>query len=180
MIAVALTIVVMYIQPKITTIRETQDLITNYETETQNVSQVNENLKTKISEIDTIAPQDTQALSRFLPDQVDEIAVLKDLSTILKAQELTQYDIAYKGNTSNKVAEEGVVPEYGAVSEYYFSATFDATYSQVKSLLSQLETNDYLLQVTNLKMTETTAGKLKVELSLTAFSRQAEIAQVTQ
>ena len=180
MIAVALTIVVMYIQPKITTIRETQDLITNYETETQNVSQVNENLKTKISEIDTIAPQDTQALSRFLPDQVDEIAVLKDLSTILKAQELTQYDIAYKGNTSEKVAEEGVVPEYGAVSEYYFSATFDATYSQVKSLLSQLETNDYLLQVTNLKMTETTVDKLKVELSLTAFSRQAVIVPVTQ
>lgn len=179
MILVSSTIVVMYIQPKISTIRETQDAITNYERETQNVSQINETLKTKISEIEAIAPQDVAALNRFLPNQVDEISVLKDLSTIISSQSILPFDVVYNGNTVGKTAETGTPSEYGDVSEYYFSATFETSYNQLKNLLGIIETNAYLLQITNLKITDSGSGQLKVSMSITAFSRKLEVPNVT-
>lgn len=180
MIAVAIAIVLMYIEPKISSIRETQDLITNYEVETEKVSQVNESLKAKISTIDTISPEDLQALARFMPSDIDEISVLKDLGTIIEAQSVTEYDITYKGNNADQANNEEVPNEYGSVTEHYFSLSFEAEYQTVKSLLAQLATNDYLLQVTNIKIIDTAEGLVKAEMSLTAFTLSGTIEEITQ
>jgi hypothetical protein len=180
MIAIAVAIVVMYIQPKISSIRDTQDLITSYETETENVSQVNESLRAKISTIDTVTPDDLQALARFVPSTIDEISVLKDLGTIIEAQSILDYDVAYKGDNSQAITDEDAPNEYGLVNEHYFSVTFEAGYQQLKSVLAQLETNDYLLQVANLKITDTAEGLVKVEMSLTAFTLAGEAEEITQ
>ncbi len=180
MIIIAVAIVIMYIEPKISTIRETQDLISSYEVETQNVSQVNESLKAKISAIDAVTPEDMQALSRFIPTDIDEIAVLKDLGTIIESQSITDYDIAYKGNNIDQASGEEAPNEYGAVNEHYFSVGFEAKYSQLKSLLSQLEMNDYLLQVTNLKVADSAEDLVKVDVSLTAFTLAGAEPEITQ
>lgn len=179
MIAIAIAIVFMYIEPKISSIRDTQDLVTNYESETQNVSRVNESLKSKIAAIDSIAPEDSQALARFMPDTVDEIAVLKDLEALIKTQAVTEYDVEYRGN--NSLEPEGDQPnEYGNVTEEYFSLSFVAGYQQLKTLLTKLETNDYLLQVSNMKISDAKGDLLKVELSLTAFSLPVSAPEITQ
>lgn len=170
MIAVAVTIVFMYIEPKISSIRNTQDLIVSYENEINNVSQVNQDLEAKIKAIDNIAPRDAQALVRFIPNDIDEISVLKDLGTILQAQSIDIYDILYNGSNAEEVKDEDVPDEYGLVTEHYFSASFETSYQQLKSLLSQLETNDYLLQVSNLKISDSASGLVKVDISLTAFT----------
>lgn len=180
MIAIAVAIVIMYIQPKISTIRDTQDLISSYEVETQNVSQVNESLKAKISAIDAVTPEDMQALSRFVPTSIDEIAVLKDLGTIIEAQSITDYDIAYKGNNIDQASGDEAANEYGAVNEHYFAVGFEVKYPQLKSLLAQLEMNDYLLQVTNLKVADSAEDLVKVDMSLTAFTLAGAEPEVTQ
>jgi hypothetical protein len=180
MIAIAVAIVMMYIEPKISSIRETQDLITSYEVETQNVSQVNESLKAKISAIDTVTPEDLQALARFIPSDIDEISVLKDLGTIIEAQSVVEYDIAYKGSNAGQVEDEEMPNEYGPVTEHYFSATFEADYQQVKSVLAQLATNDYLVQVSNIKIIDTAEGLVKVEMSLTTFTLSEAVEEITQ
>lgn len=179
MIVIAVAIVIMYIEPKISTIRDTQDLITSYEVETENVSQVNESLKAKIAAIETVTPEDLQALTRFIPTEIDKISVLKDLETIIEAQSITEFDVAYNGNNTEQTSEDEAPNEYGMVHEHYFSATFEARYSQLKSLLAQLEMNDYLLQVTNLKITDTNDDLIKVDMSLTAFTLASEVAEVT-
>ncbi len=179
MMVVAVTIVIMYIQPKVTSIREIQDLTTNYETETENVSKVNEDLKSKIAAIESISPQDTQALTRFMPDTVDDIAVLKDISIILESQSISQYEIGYKGNTLSEAATEESTNEYQSAVAYFFSAQFETTYPQLKTILAQIETNDYLLQVSNLKISEAELGKLKVDLSLTTFALATSTVAVT-
>ena len=178
MIVVAVTIVLMYIQPKISTIRDTQDITTSYQTETENVSAVNASLKAKIAAIEAIAPQDAQALARFIPDTVDEISVLKDISNIVEAGSVSTYDVAYDGDSSAKaVAEaEAVLPP--GVTEHYFSISFESNYSQLKSVLSLLETNNYLLQVANLKVATGKEGFLTVDLSVVAFARTAPVTEV--
>ncbi len=173
MVVVAVMIVLMYIQPKISAIRDIQDLTTQYETETQNVSQVNEDLRSKIMAIEAINPQDSKALGQFMPDEVDEIAVLKDLSTMLELQAITLYDVEYKGSNSQAQALEGALNEYNSAQEYYFTATFSSTYEQLKSTLALFETNNYMLQVSNVKISEGTTDLLTVEINLTTFARAA-------
>lgn len=178
MVVVAVIIVLMYIQPKISSIRGIQDLTTKYEIETQNVSQINEDLKNKITSIEAINPQDTQALVRFMPDSVDEIAVLKDLSLILESQAVSFFDVAFKGSSVGKQTTEDVVNEYNSANEYAFTLSFESTYTQLKNILSQIEANNYLLQVANLKISEGTQGSLKVDLNLISFARASTTAVV--
>lgn len=180
MIAAAVAIVVLYIEPKITSIRQTQDLTSSYELETQNVSQVNESLKAKIAAIETIAPQDALALARYVPDTVDEIAVLKDISTVLEMQSVSDFDLKYQGNNVGTEVEGEVASEFGAVTEHYFLVSFETGYDQLKSVLAQLETNNYLLQVSNLKITDTKEGVLKADVSLTTFSRLLVMEEINQ
>lgn len=178
MIGIAIAIVIMYIQPKISSIRETQDLIANYETETENVSLVNQSLKAKISTIDALPPEDMQALNRFVPSTIDEISALKDLGIIIESQSIVDYDVAYKGNNVDQSNEEESISDYGPVTEHYFSVSFEADYQQLKSLLAQLETNDYMFEVSNLKITDTTTGLIQADMSLTVFtlvSKQEEV-----
>ncbi len=178
MVVVAVIIVLMYIQPKISSIRGIQDLTTKYEIETQNVSQINEDLKNKITSIEAINLQDTQALVRFMPDSVDEIAVLKDLSLILESQAVSFFDVAFKGSSVGKQTTEDVVNEYNSANEYAFTLSFESTYTQLKNILSQIEANNYLLQVANLKISEGTQGSLKVDLNLISFARASTTAVV--
>jgi hypothetical protein len=179
MIVVAVTIVIMYIQPKVSSIRDIQDLTTSYQTETDNVSAVNESLKAKVTQIDAIAPQDTAALTRFIPDTLDDIAVLKDISNIVELGTVRDYDVSYKGNNAAAIIDEQFENPNPGLTEHYFALTFESNYSQLKSVLSLLETNNYILQVENLKVTAMEEGTIKSEMSLTAFSRAQAVPEVT-
>jgi hypothetical protein len=171
MIAIAIAIVFMYIEPKISTIRDTQDITISYEKETQNVSQVNQNLRSKIAVIESISPQDTDSLVKYIPDSIDEISVLKDLSTVLESQGLNGFDIKYESNNSLTQQNDDVVSELSSLTEHYFLVTFESSYSQLKEVLALLETNNYLLQVSKISITEVENDVIKVDMNLTAFTR---------
>ena len=178
MIAVAVAIVIMYIKPTITQIRETQDLTTSYETESANVSAVNEKLKVKIAEIEAINPSDIAALTRFMPDTLDEISVLKDISAIVTAGSVSIFEVSYKGVVAAVESDALNNPNGGEVISHNFSLSFNANYSQLKSVLALLETNAYVLQISNLKIAANDKGVLKVDMSLTAFSRFPSISVI--
>ena len=83
MIAIAITIGLLYIKPTVMVIRDTQDKIDNYETETANVSSVNDLLRSKLSQIAGVSITDSDELKRFIPDNLDEVNVLKDIQNIM-------------------------------------------------------------------------------------------------
>jgi hypothetical protein len=179
MIVLAVLIVMLYIKPKISEIRMTQDLLSSYETETENVSRVNEDLKSKIAQIDAITPEDAKALARFIPDTVDDISTLKDISAIVEAGGVTDYVVNYKGvlaSASDNSQENEGIPVKGVDSliRHNFALDFSGSYSQLKNILSLIESNDYILQVSNMQAADT-EGILKVSLTLTSFSRTAVV-----
>jgi hypothetical protein len=181
MIGIACTIVLMYIKPKITIIRETQDLTSSYELETKNVSQVNQDLKAKMAAIEALKPQDLLALERYLPDHIDDIAVMKDIAAIIETAAINEYGVVYGGvGAAASEQAEAVVTSSIQPIEHTFAVTFSANYSQLKSILTTLETNNYLLQVTDLNVTDADEGALTVTMKLSAFARLAKITEVTQ
>jgi hypothetical protein len=180
MIGVAIGIAVIYINPKVTSIRETQDIIANYKTETQNVSAVNEALKSKVALADSIRPQDTQALQSFLPDAVDEITVMKDISNIIDTANISDFDVSYTGvsgdtsdeaDTESQGGESATPASLQSLSKHNFTISFDTSYNQLKSFLSLLETNHYILQVDKLNAVADERGTLKVSMNVSTFDR---------
>ena len=114
----------------------------------------------------------------ILVETIDEISVLKDLSTILDIQSIKTFDVKYEGNNVGTEQTDGAVGEFGPVTEHYFSVSFESSYNQLKSILGLMATNDYLLQVTNIKITDSEGGNLKVDMSLTAFTRLLETSEI--
>lgn len=180
MIGIAIAIAVTYINPKVTSIRETQDIVANYQTETQNVSAVNQALKTKVELVDSIRPQDTQALQIFLPDTVDEISVMKDISNIISTANISDFNVSYSGVSRDSSDEVDSGSQAGGpttpaslagISRHNFIINFDASYNQLKSFLSLLETNQYILEVDKLSAVADETGNLNVTINVFAFDR---------
>ena len=79
MIAIAVGVVIFYVNPTVANIKQTQDLNQKYLDEINKVVTVNSLLQENVNQISSISRENKKALLRYLPDSVDEIAVLKDL-----------------------------------------------------------------------------------------------------
>lgn len=169
MIIVAAVIGFYYIKPTVTKIRVTQDLTATYEAEAAKVLDVNVLLKQRIEKIDSVTLGDSDALKRYIPDTVDEIAVMKDLAAIGSDLGIIFSSLTYDGATEESVAEElNTEPK---LMSHAFSIETDVNYSELKQLLAALEINNYPLQVDLLDIVPDKTGLLAVSLSIQTFSR---------
>jgi hypothetical protein len=83
MILIAGAIVVLYIQPTIQQIRQNQDSAVLYNAEVEKVTMVNQLMAQKLATINSIPLTDRQKLITYMPDNVEEVSVLRTLETIL-------------------------------------------------------------------------------------------------
>lgn len=170
MIMIAVAIGMLYIRPSVVTIRETEDSVKLYQREVDNVSAVNQDLAGKIAAIDALPTADTQALLTYLPDSVDEIAVMKDILAILSQNNAATPDVVAKNTApTSALSAEEPAPDT-LVVPYDFEVKFKTTYPDLLKILSAFEGNNYLLQVTELKVVPAATGELDVSMRLTAFS----------
>ena len=176
MIVVAVTIAIMYIRPTITEIRSIEDTTAEHKREITEVSDVNESLRIKLAAIDDIDTSDSASLLRYLPDSLDEIEVMKDIIAIFAAVDVTVKDIKYAkplavSGSAESESETVIKDPLDGLAQHIFSVTADLDSSQLMNLLNALEINNYLLQVSALKVNPTETNNLSVEMDLTAFSR---------
>lgn len=188
MIVVAITIGLMYIKPTISKIRDIEDTTALYKTEIQSVSGVNANLAVKLAELDSVSSADTVALAKYLPDNVDEVTVMKDIKTIFTSVGVVADGLTYtlpaavnNGETNdqdNLSAGDKINQE---LRHYDFTITTTIDSSKLQPLLAAIEINDYLLQVSSLKIipTEITTV-LTMTMQLTAFSRPDTVVAIVE
>jgi hypothetical protein len=178
MIVVAVTIGLMYIRPTLAEIKVLQDDAMMFEDEKGKVAEVNAELARKVATKDSVSDSNSDALKRFMPNEVDEIRVLKDIDAILRSVNVAPLTLTYGG-----VADSAATDSAG--SSLYATHTFDVgvavTYEKLKELLLALEVNDYVLQVNNLSIAPSEDEELSVTFSLAAFSLPSrDTAPVTQ
>ena len=177
MIVIAITIMFMYIKPTVTHIRTVQDATLQYGAEAEKVLTVNQLLATQVSKVDQIKQPDAAALMRYMPDSVDELEVMKDLVSILKAAGVSDPTVAYNGDASllNTVGSDNssLVDAEGVTSMkiYPFTISAQMTYQDMKRFLAALEINNYLMQIDTLKAAPGESGLLTVEMMLSTFAR---------
>lgn len=173
MIAISLGIIFTFVKPTFSEIGGLQDDIAIYQTEQQKVSGVNSQLMSLVNVLNSVTPDDQKRLLTYMPDEVDVISVVRDLSLISDAA-----GVAYISASSNgkdvpaSEREEEVVSDYVEPRAYSFSFSVEGTYEQIKTLFTLLEQNNYPIEVQDMTIQKKDGGFLAVEMELSVYSHE--------
>lgn len=175
MVVLAVAILLLYIRPTVTDIRATQDNISSYEYELDRVTSVNDMLRSQASAIDALPLSNIQALERYLPSRIDEIAIMRDLELIVNEVGVTLVTLEFAGSDASANADPSleVVSRGNKPVATKFRLGVTATYDELKTLLSAIEVNNYQLSIDSADVTPSEAGELSADIVLVAYSLEA-------
>ncbi len=148
MIAVSVGIVILFVMPTIDSFRAQQDRTAQYNAERVRVEEVTNLLEQHISTINNLPMSGRQALERYMPNSIDEIAVMRDIESIVRAAGLTVTRLDYSpaeagGSVSADGVEVAVDPVLSSLQSAVFTLAVDTDYEGVKRLLRLIESNNY-------------------------------------
>lgn len=153
LIVITVALGMTYIKPTLEKISVLQDKIFVYDEAIAQTVKLNEELKKLIEEEKQIKPAERSALSRYMPDEVDEVAIMKDLEILVNQSGLLLRSISndsatgQRNNGRNRIG--GEVEEEPLFKSAIFTVNVVGDYTQYKVLLENLTRNDYPLFITS-------------------------------
>jgi len=176
MITISIGIIVTFVEPTFSEIGGLQDDIFVYQTERQKVSSVNAQLDSLITVLNTVATDDQRRLVTYMPDEVDTINVVRDLSLISDEAEVVYISAAYVGEaTSNTEQDDSGEAEFVQPQEYTFDLSIEGTYEQIKNLFGLLEQNNYPIDVQTLSIQMKDGGFLTADMGLSVYAHKSSV-----
>ncbi len=187
MVIVSVAIIITYVKPTFTQIGEVQDEIGVYRSEREDkVGVVIDKLEVLISKLNSVSVEDERRLRAYLPEKIDDIAVLRDLILITEAAGVEYIDSSYVGNVTQDRGRQSRGASNVTVSEslnqpkpHQLSLSVEGTYNQLKNLFLLLEKNKYPLEVHALSISAKEGGFLSATMSLVTYEYQAPITDNT-
>ena len=171
MLIVSVSIVFTYVRPAFGEIGKVQDDIDVYVTERQKVTSVNSTLAGLLSKMNSISNDDRRRLYSYLPDEVDDIAVLRDLAIISLQAGVLYKNASFIGaedDSTSRKNETVVGPQ-----AHTFALSIEGTYDQIKNLLRLMEQNNYPLEIRNLSIVGTNGDFLEANMQLYVYAYRA-------
>jgi len=164
MIAAALFIVFTVIMPKLEDIKMVEDETQEYKKAVENAAAYNSQLAALSSQKNSFTKNQLESIERYLPDNIDDIAVMADLQSMAERAGLTTVGIGVveneEGDTTMETDSftydengEPVAVEREPLAHRDFQITTEGTYTAIKSLLGYMEFNDYQLEVVDMQFT---------------------------
>ena len=170
MAGLAVAIVILYIQPAFLRIGETQDAIDQYKNEHQKVAEVNNQLTKLIEKVNGISAADQRSLLIYMPNEIDNISVSRDIYNLSMAANIELTDVSYIENKKTEIVEEEAVVEEVLPVPHRFSVDISGSYDNIKGFLSMLEKSNYPLEVHHLEITPSPLGKLMAKMEIVTYS----------
>ncbi len=171
MFATAIGLAFFYVKPTLTSIGTIQDSILEYQTEKQKVTAVNDLLAGHVSTINEIPADSMRLLTTFIPDTVNDVAVVRDIYYIGEEAGVELGEIEFSGLDQQQAsAAEGLLEKETGPYAYNFSVKAEGSYYDIKRLLSLFESNKYPLEVTELEFQNGEEGDLSANISLTTYA----------
>ncbi len=168
MLILGVGIIFTYVQPTFAEIGTMQTTIAQYQEEQRKVNEVNAQLARLVDEVNIITSSDMRALMTYLPDEVDHVAVSRDIFIMAELAEVYLEDVTYDG-----VLVDALGSEAGAElmpTQHAFSTSISGTYDQIKTFLQMLEQNNYPLDIKELTMVGTETGIISTNLLIITYS----------
>lgn len=169
MIVVSVGILITYVQPTFGEISSIQDDIEVYEEERAKVSAVNQQLAQLVERLETVSAEEQRALLTYIPNEVDAIAVPRDLQFIAEEAGVLYKQVSYLEVADGLFSDDQIEDE-GFPVPHAFSVEIEGTYSQIKDFLELLEQNNYPLEVHEMNVQVIEGGILGVDLRIVTYS----------
>ncbi len=190
LLVTAVVIVFTVIKPKFDSIRQAQVEALSYQSAVDNIGQYNARLQQLTDQAGAISAEELAALYRYLPESVDAVAVGRDINNIADKNGLLLLDVVPKDGveivvdaeaapaTDPAVMDPAMLPVEGTYAEgqpsrkssvlmsHAFAVEVIGTYDSMKSMLEDLERNDYPLRVVEFSFGVDEEGSDLVEYSL--------------
>lgn len=170
MLVLAAGIIFSYVQPTFIKIGSTQDAIGKYQTERQKVSDVNQKLSDLVAQVNNIPTDDQRALMIYMPDEIDNVAVSRDLFTMAKLSEVYLASVHYDGAVLSTLIDQSESKDNPVL--HAFKINISGTYDQIKAFLSLIEQNNYPLEVHDLRIVGSETGVLDAEIKVITYSHK--------
>ncbi len=169
--ALAVGIVIAYIQPTIMKIGERQDEIAQTKEELEKVTAVNNRLAELVASVNAIPQVDKDSLLEYIPEELDEVKVLKDLTSISAIVGVSINDVGYEGETNDFVGIDND-PSFVNPTVHTFVLSVNGSYQKIKQLLLLLEQNKYPLEIASLSIMPQKDGFLQASFSIVTYSHK--------
>lgn len=184
----SVALVLTYIKPTFSEIDATQDKIETYAQEIDKVSLVNSKLANLMTAYNNISQSDRLKLLAYMPDEVDTIAVPRDLFAIATQAGVIIRKIEYEGPVKGEnsdassdllLFDPAAAPVETVTSNdseaHGFVLSFEGSYAQVKMVLAMLEENAYPLEVHKMNVTKSEGGFLTVDMDIITYDRTSPV-----
>lgn len=177
LLVIGAAIVITYIRPMFDEIQNNQDQIATYQSERGKVESFNQALADRLRIIDEVFAADRERLLTYMPDQVDPIAVMRDLESIAEANNVIVESISDNGSLQRDRSQRSVYTDANQSDSrnagpyaYSFGMSVTGSYEQIKAMLDRLDRNQYPLQVQLLEMTGEEGGFISASLNILTYS----------
>ncbi len=159
MIAIAAVIWWLFILPIFDSIKTSQQTTAHYQAEIEKVNSVNATLQKNQTLIESISLTNQQRLDRFMPTDIDTVAVLRELQYLLEQYDVTITALSAEAGT-NATANSDVDSDVGdavavlsPIQKTPITVSFVSSYAVMKEVLAKLERNDYVYEIAKATIT---------------------------
>jgi hypothetical protein len=168
-IGLAIAVVALYVRPTFAEIGDIQNKVQEFSSERERVTETNKVLAARVFELESIAVNDRNRLSKYLPQLLDEVAVLRDIEIIAQNSGVSYSTIQHNGERIDNSEETRLLQTVDLPVQQEFTITVEGSYSTLKDFLSILEQNEYPLQVHTLQIRALDGGLLSADATVVTY-----------
>jgi hypothetical protein len=168
MLVLSVGMLFFYVRPTFGEIGTVQDSILQYQEELGRVNEVNARLASLVAKLNSISASDMKALLTYLPDEIDHVAVSRDIYLMSELSEVHLKNIEYSNAIVN-AANRGLSDVEQPV-RHEFTINGEGSYEQIKKFLELFENNNYPLEVVDMQIQAAETGLINIEMTVATYS----------
>jgi hypothetical protein len=168
-IGLAIAIVVLYVRPAFAEIGVIQNKIQEFSLAREQVTETNSVLAARVSELESITVNDRNRLATYMPQLLDEVAVLRDIEIIAQNSAVNYSAIQHNGERIDDSEDARLLETVDLPVQQEFFITVEGGYSTLKDFFSMLEQNEYPLQVHALQISALDGGFLSADVTVVTY-----------
>jgi hypothetical protein len=172
-IGLAVAIVALYVRPTFAEIGDIQNKVQEFSLERERVAETNRVLDTRVSELVSITDNDRSRLSTYMPQLLDEVAVLREI--IAQNSGVNYSEIQHNGQRTDDNEETDLLQTAEPPTQQEFTITAQGSYSILKDFFSMLEQNEYPLQVYALQISALEGGLLSANTTVVTYITNVDL-----
>jgi hypothetical protein len=168
-IGLAIAIVALYVRPTFAEIGDIQNKVQEFSLERERVTETNSVLAAYVLDLQSVTVNDRNRLSTYMPQLLDEVAVLRDIENIAQNSGVNYSEIQYTGERIDDSEESRLLEVVNLPQQHEFTIVVQGGYSMLKNFFSMLEQNEYPLQVYSLQINALDGDFLSADVTVVTY-----------